>query len=349
MEPPRKVYRVGAPMIGTRYFGIVDQGTNIVEVRPTSLCPLNCIFCSVAAGPLERRRWADFIADREELAEALRAVAKLKGPGLEVHIDGMGEPAVYPELVELVSDIRGIKEVEAISMQTRLFMLSEEKIRELAEAGLDRINLSLDALEPALAKRLAGASYYDPARAAALAEFAVRNTRMDVLVSPVWLPGLNDGELPKIAKWAVEAGLGKRWPPVLIQKYLPHKRGRRPDGVRPVEWPEFWRWLRRLEKELGIRLDWRGENPFRVERRPAVPKPHRAGERVKARVIARGVFKGEYLAVPLKLSGDPLLDRSITVTSDKRLREGDEVVARIIEDEDNVYIARAELVFPQSA
>jgi len=34
--------------------------------------------------------------------------------------------------------------------------------------------------------------------------------------------------MPKIAKWAVEKGVGKGvYTPVLIQKYIPHKRGRR--------------------------------------------------------------------------------------------------------------------------
>lgn len=331
-------------MVGTRYFGIVDQGTNIVEVRPTSICPLNCIFCSVAAGPLEKRRWAEFIANREELVEALRVVARFKGPGLEAHIDGMGDPGTYPELVELVQEIRAIKEVEAISMQTRLFMLDEEKIRELAEAGLDRINLSIDAIDTSLARKLAEHPNYDPARAMALAEFAVKNTSLDVLVSPVWLPGLNDGEMPKIAKWAVKAGLGKKWPPVLIQKYIPHKRGRKPKGVKSIDWGEFWRRLGQLEKELGVKLDWRRENPFKVEKRPALPKPFRKGEKIKVRVVALGIFRGEYLAAPLRQTGDPLVDRSITVISDKPLWEGAEALVRVIEDANNIYIAKAELV-----
>lgn len=333
------------PQVGTRYYGLVDQGTNVVEVRPTSLCPLNCAFCSVAAGPLEARRWADFVVKKDALVEALRAAVKYKGDGVEVHIDGMGEPGVYPDLIELVQEAKSIRGVSVVSIQTRAFFLNERKVEELAEAGLDRMNLSLDAVDPDLAAVLAGAKYYDPRRAMALAEHAVRNTRMDVIVSPVWLPGLNDEEIPKIARWAVGAGLGKRWPAVLIQKYIPHKRGRHPRGLKPVDWSAFWEKIKSWEARLGVKLDWRGENPFGVQKRPALPKPLRAGQKVKVRIAGRGIFRGEYLAVPVKLAGDPLLDRAVTVVSSRELEAGAEAVVRIIEDEDNILLARPEVVF----
>lgn len=346
MERRREIYFVdGLPQIGTRYYGIVDQGTNVVEVRPTSLCPLNCVFCSVAAGPLEPRRWADFVVRRDALVEALRAVVRYKGDGVEVHIDGMGEPAVYNELVDLVQDVKSIRGVSVVSMQSRMFTLTERKIEELAEAGLDRINLSLDAVEPSLAARLANASYYDPRKAMALAEYAVRNTSMDVLVSPVWLPGVNDDQIPKIASWARAAGLGKRWPPVLIQKYIPHKRGRNPKGVRAVDWGVFWARIKAWEAQLGMRLDWRRENPFGVERRPALPKTVKAGQRIKVRIVGRGIFRNEYLAVPNRLADDPLTDRAVTVVSERPLRAGAEAIVRVVEDEDNIIIAKTEVVF----
>ncbi|MCE4627148.1 MAG: radical SAM protein, partial [Desulfurococcales archaeon] len=39
------------PLVGTVFIGVIDRGTNVLQVRPTTLCPLNCIFCSVDAGP----------------------------------------------------------------------------------------------------------------------------------------------------------------------------------------------------------------------------------------------------------------------------------------------------------
>lgn len=74
-----------------------------------------------------------------------------KTDDVEVHIDGMGDPGAYPQLVELVEGAKAITGVAVVSMQTRLYMLDEGKIRRLAEAGLDRFNVSIDVLDPALA------------------------------------------------------------------------------------------------------------------------------------------------------------------------------------------------------
>ncbi|HDD34251.1 MAG TPA: radical SAM protein, partial [Thermofilaceae archaeon] len=54
----RAVFRVGPPipLIGHLAFGIVDRGTNLLQIRPTSSCPLSCVFCSVDAGPASKRR-----------------------------------------------------------------------------------------------------------------------------------------------------------------------------------------------------------------------------------------------------------------------------------------------------
>ena len=35
------------PLIGHIAFGIIDRGTNLLQIRATSFCALSCIFCSV--------------------------------------------------------------------------------------------------------------------------------------------------------------------------------------------------------------------------------------------------------------------------------------------------------------
>ncbi len=330
------VFRVsGIPMVGTLYFGLVDRGTNVVEVRPTSVCALSCIFCSVNAGPKSRIRRNEFVVELDDLLDAAREVAHFKGRGVEFHIDGMGDPGNYDRLVDLVAGLREIPETRTISMQTRLFMMSEDKVRQLAEAGLDRINLSVDALDVGLAADLADTEWYDVRRVIELAEYTVRNTSIDVIVSPVWVPGINDGEIARIAAWA-HAALGKKWPPVLVQKYVAHRRGRKP--VREMGWRTFWEALRRLERETGLRLVFEG-NAFGIERRAPLPKPYAVGEKVRLRVVTRGIFAGEYLAVPLRLRGSTIHDRSVTIVSHAELPEDAVVTARVVENKDNIYLA----------
>jgi len=327
------------PQVGTLAFGIVDRGTNVVEVRPTTVCALSCVFCSVNAGPGSRVRWVEYVVDVGALLVALEEVVRFKGvDDVEVHIDGMGDPGNYPALAELVAGAKAIRGVALVSMQTRLFMLGEEGLRALASAGLDRLNVSIDALDPELAKRLAGAPWYNVERVVELVKKAL-DLGINVVVSPVWIPGLNDGEMAKIARWAAEAGLGRGLTPVLIQKYVPHKRGRKVK-VRPMGWGEFWRRLRELERETGVPLVPRpGE--FNIHRAPELPKPYKVGEVVSVEVVERGIFKGEVLAVPVAKRGTAVWDRTLTVAVGRGAEEllGARVKVRILENEHNIYIA----------
>jgi uncharacterized Fe-S cluster-containing radical SAM superfamily enzyme len=339
----RPVYIIGAetPQVGTLAFGIVDRGTNVIEVRPTSLCSLNCVFCSVNAGPLSRARWAEYVVEPDALLAALEEVVRFKNTGdVEVHIDGMGDPGLYKDLAKLVRGAKAIPGVAVVSMQTRLYMLDVERIRELAAAGLDRFNVSIDAMDPQLAKKLAGADWYDVELVLSRVKTALE-AGINVVISPVWVPGLNDAEMPRIVKWAVEHGVGRGGTPVLIQKYIPHKRGRRVK-TRPMTWGEFWRRLREMERELGVALIPKpGE--YRIHKAPELPKPYRVGDYVTVEVVGRGIFKGELLAVPTSRRGTAIWDRVMTLVLGSGASEdmvGRRMRVKVIENSHNIYIAR---------
>ncbi|NPA23203.1 MAG: radical SAM protein [Crenarchaeota archaeon] len=328
-------------MVGTRAFGIVDMGTNVIELRPTSLCPLSCIFCSVNAGPRSRVRWAEYIVDPDILIEAVREVVHYKNcKRVEIHIDGMGEPGTYPYLVELVQGVREIENVQVISMQTRLVTFNERKLAELAEAGVDRFNVSVDAVDPGRARYLSGTEWYNIGRVIELVRFVVESTRSDVIFTPVWVPGINDEEMPRIIELAKSLKIGKKWPPVLIQKYVPHRHGRKVP-TREMSWNEFFRRLRELEKVYNIKLVPSIED-FNIHKERSLPIVYRRGEVVKVRIVERGIFVNEYLAVPLKLSGSTVHDRVITVIASSKLEDlliGQRVRVRIVENRNNIYIA----------
>ncbi len=330
------------PMIGSLAFGVIDRGTNIIELRPTTVCPLSCIFCSVNAGPKSRARWAEYLVEKDLLIQAIKETVKYKDiDNIEVHIDGMGEPGVYPKLADLVQELKSINKVKTVSIQTRLFMFNEDKIRDLAEAGLDRVNLSVDALNEDLAKKLANTSWYNVSRVLRLAEYTVRNTSIDVIISPVWLPGINDIEIERIIEWSLRAGLGKKWPPILIQKYIPHKRGRKVN-VKVMSWSEFYRRLKILEKKFNIKLIYSNEI-FNIVKTQELPKPYKIGDVVKVEVIERGIFLNEYLAVPLKRKFTNISDRVITLIASSRLEDeiiGARLKVKIIENKHNIYLAK---------
>ena len=66
-----------------------------------------------------------------------------------------GEPLLRPNLAELVARLRRIDGIDDLAMTTNGVLLARHA-RELRDAGLDRITISLDTLDPALFHRMSG-------------------------------------------------------------------------------------------------------------------------------------------------------------------------------------------------
>ncbi len=329
----RDLYFVkGSPLFGYIAFGVIDRGTNVLQVRPTTLCPLNCIFCSVDAGPHSRIRWAEFIVDKDSIVEAIAEIASYKGGGVEALIDTIGDAFTYPWLIELVRELKSMPCIRSVAIETHGELLSRKIIVELDKAGLDRINLSLDTLDPEKAVFLQGVKWYNVRKVIELAEFIVNNTNIDLHVTPVWIPGVNDEDVKEVVKWAYRIGAGKKWPPATIQKYNVHKYGRKVPGAKVLSWRDFWRKLKDLERELGLRLTWSMEE-WGMYRAPRYPCPYRRGDRLCARVLSKGIFKGEYVAEALNRPW-------LIALRGRRVRISDIVAVEIIEDQDSLLIGR---------
>jgi cyclic pyranopterin phosphate synthase len=58
-----------------------------------------------------------------------------------------GEPLLRPDAVEIVRAIASLPQTQDLSMTTNGFLLAK-KAQELYDAGLRRINISLDSLDP---------------------------------------------------------------------------------------------------------------------------------------------------------------------------------------------------------
>ncbi|MEM3926406.1 MAG: radical SAM protein [Desulfurococcaceae archaeon] len=294
----RTIYSVrgDVPAYGYIAIGVIDRGTNVLQVRPTTICPQNCVFCSVDAGIKSSNRWAEYIVEPDIIVRGIEEATVVKGHGVEALIDTIGDALTYPYLVELVYMLKKIPGVSSVAIETHGALLSKQLIDRLNEAGLDRINLSIDTLNSEKAKMLYGIPYYDLGRVVKLAEYIVKETNIDLHVTPLWLPGLNDEDVENVVKWALRIGAGKKWPPVTIQKPIKHKYGRWPSGVRKVSWSEFWNWLERLERKLGTRLKWNmDEWGMRYSKRINIG--YRIGDVVAVNIVARGWVKGEYLGV----------------------------------------------------
>ncbi|MDX1566753.1 MAG: GTP 3',8-cyclase MoaA [Longimicrobiales bacterium] len=120
---------------------MTDQWGRRIEylrISVTDKCNLRCIYCM----PEEGLEWLkrDEILDYEEIAEIVRVMA---GMGLKrVRITG-GEPLVRKDLPVLVRMIDQVPEIEDISLSTNAVLLAP-MAEELRDAGIDRVNISLD-------------------------------------------------------------------------------------------------------------------------------------------------------------------------------------------------------------
>ncbi len=325
-----KFYKIkDIPLFGCIAFGIIDRGTNVLQVRPISECPLSCIFCSTDAGTRSKRRVSEYLVDLEQLLSAFEWAASYKGCCVEAHIDTVGEPVMYPQLVELVEGLAKNEHVKIISMQTNGVLLNRKLIDELEEAGLSRINMSIESLDPELAKRIAGTGSYNVERVIESATYIAKNTGIDLLIAPVWLPGINDAEIPKLIEFALSIGAGKRTPALGIQKYLPHKYGRKP--AKPMGWDKFYSQLKEWEKIYNTKLVLtpRDFGSFQCN---VLPRAFKRYEKVKVKLVGQGWMKGEKLAVAR--------DRVITVMDADGISIGEEIYVRMERVVDGIYIAR---------
>ena len=123
---------------------MIDQFGRRVEyvrVSVTDKCNLRCVYCM----PLDGLDWLkrESLLSYEEIASVLRTMARM---GLEkVRITG-GEPLVrkdLPRLVEMVAEIPGIVD---ISLSTNAVLLGDQA-QALRDAGISRVNVSLDSLQ----------------------------------------------------------------------------------------------------------------------------------------------------------------------------------------------------------
>ncbi|ADG90972.1 radical SAM protein [Thermosphaera aggregans] len=325
----------GVPGLGFIAAGVVDRGTNVIQVRPTTICPMNCAFCSVDSGPFSSKRQAEYLMDLEGLLEAFNRVASVKTAMVEALIDTVGEGLTYPYIYLLIRYLKQNPRVKSVALETHGAPLSKYVIDRLWEAGLDRVNLSIDTFNKEKARVLYGLESYDPARIASLAEYLVKETDIDLHVTPLWLPGINDQDVVNVLNWALRIGAGKRWPPVTVQKFNVHKHGRNRLNIKPVSWEEFYNWLENLEERLGVKLRW-SMSEWGMTYDNRIPILYRKGELVGVMVVADGWLKGEFLGVTLQ--GQP---RLITLIQKKgRPLRGGKYIARIIENKDGIYVGK---------
>lgn len=167
-----------------------------LRISVTDRCNFRCVYCM----PAEGLPWVpkSEILTYEEIADVVGQLAPL---GLRrIRITG-GEPTIRPQIHELIRMLRAVPEITDISLSTNGVRLPQLATM-LREAGLDRVNMSVDSLiEERIVKIARRNLGFDPVASALAAEHAGLDP---IKLNMVVLRGVNDDEIEHVARLTQE-------------------------------------------------------------------------------------------------------------------------------------------------
>ena len=188
------IAEISAPL--SRHFGAGPTAISSVKVLRISItdrCNYRCVYCMPEDGVAWLPRYE--ILTFEEIAQVVRASVEIHGIR-RFKITG-GEPTVRNGLVDLVALLKRIPGVEDLSLTT-----NGQRLGELAEplrtAGLDRVTVSIDSLDPATFRRITRTG--DLRTVLAGLNRAEAAGLSPIKINCVMMRGINDRELADFAR-----------------------------------------------------------------------------------------------------------------------------------------------------
>ncbi len=186
--------------------GLIDSfGRRIdyLRVSVTDRCNYRCFYCIPAEG-VETAARSEFLS-YEELSRLIGLFSELGVS--KVRFTG-GEPLIRRDMVQLVRLVAARRGIRDLSLSTNAHLL-ERYAGELVDAGIGRVNISLDTLDPdtfasitrggELARVLRGID--------AALEVGMRPVKLNMVV----MKGINDHEIERMLDFAVERGADLRF------------------------------------------------------------------------------------------------------------------------------------------
>lgn len=168
---------------------------NYLRISLTDRCNFRCVYCMPE--DMLFRPQSDLMQD-DEVLYFVRLFASL---GFDKFRLTGGEPTVRPHLVNLVRDIITIPGVKSLSMTTNGVVL-KRYARSLAEAGLQRVNISLDTLDPKKFEMLTRRDSFEEVWGGIIAaeEASLTPIKLNIVV----VLGHNDDEVVDLARLTLD-------------------------------------------------------------------------------------------------------------------------------------------------
>jgi len=185
---------------------MIDQWgrkVNYMRVSVTDRCNFRCVYCMPLQGVQLRPR--DEYLSYEELLKVIKAGVSL---GIDrIRITG-GEPLVRKDLPWFISQLKPMG-VTDVSLSTN-GLLFAPMAKELKEAGLDRVNFSLDTLRPDRFEKMARL-YGDPGPILDGINAALEHGMEPVKLNMVVIRGWNDDEVADMARLSIDKPIHVRY------------------------------------------------------------------------------------------------------------------------------------------
>jgi GTP 3',8-cyclase len=187
--------------------GLVDRHGRVatdLRVSLTDRCNLRCAYCMPAEG-LDWLPSPTLLTD-DEVVRLIRVAVSLLGV-TEVRFTG-GEPLLRRGLVDIVRAISALSPRPSTMLTTNGIGLAR-LAATLVEAGLDRVNVSLDTLNPERFAKLTHRNRHADVLAGLTA--AADAGLLPVKMNAVLLRGLNDDEAVPLLRFALDRGYELRF------------------------------------------------------------------------------------------------------------------------------------------
>ncbi|HCJ69082.1 MAG: GTP 3',8-cyclase MoaA [Corynebacterium casei] len=179
-----------------------------LRVSLTDRCNLRCTYCMPAEG-LEWMATEQTLSDDETIRLITLAVTQL---GIrQIRFTG-GEPLLRKSLEYIIAETKKLRTDEgkppSIAMTTNGLGL-DRRVHKLKEAGLDRVNISLDTIDHKRYAQLTRRDRLDGVMKAIDASIAAGLN--PVKINAVVMPGINEDDIVPLAKFALRTGAQLRF------------------------------------------------------------------------------------------------------------------------------------------
>lgn len=174
-----------------------------LRLSVTPVCAMRCVYCQPT---LSERRKAGSILTADEIETMVGHLVQHHGLK-KVRVTG-GEPANRPDLITIIRRLAGLKALNELVMTTNGLTLARQA-RALADAGLQRVNVSLDSLDRDQFQRITGVDGIQ--QVVDGIDAAIQAGLTPVKLNTVLIRGENDDQLPDLVKFAAQRGLEIRF------------------------------------------------------------------------------------------------------------------------------------------